>query len=43
MEAVVKPGMAVQELGKKQFDDYVNKTIDQKTDPSLGEKQHSTA
>ena len=34
-EAVVKPVITVQELGKKQFDDYVEKKLDQKTDPSL--------
>ena len=34
-EAVVKPVITVQEFGKKQFDNYVEKRLDQKTDPSL--------
>ena len=34
-EAVVKPVITVQELGNKQFDDYDEKRLDQKTDPSL--------
>ena len=34
-EAVVKPLITVQELGNKQFDDYIEKRLDQKTDLSL--------
>ena len=34
-EAVVKPVITAQELGTKEFDDYVEKMLDQKTDPRL--------
>ena len=33
-EAVVKPLRTVQELGKKQFDEHVEKRVEQKTEPS---------
>ena len=42
-EAVVKPVRTVQELGKKQFDDYVEKSFEKETEPIVHkEKHHST-
>ena len=42
-EAVVKPVRTAQELVKKQFDDYVEKSLEKETEPIVHkEKHHST-
>ena len=41
-EGVIKPMRTAQELGKKQFDNYVEKSLKQETEPIVHKEKHHT-